>query len=141
MSHPKKYMAASVPRFLRQTSLGYLPLQCVIGSRLVKGAAGANLFFDIIMLPVNEFQRMKNNVGLQHVIAPALKAGPAFKAGFVCADTKEVVVPADEPDPEGYARNYFMLEFGLAGPTAPAAESPLCETKQSPFSKASKECT
>ncbi|CAM6000157.1 unnamed protein product [Sphagnum balticum] len=68
--------------------------------RLIKGDGGANLFFDIVMLPINEFQRMRTNVGLQHVIAPALKAGPTFSPGFVLADAKQVIVPAEEPDPE-----------------------------------------
>ncbi len=135
MSQAKKYMAASVPRFLRQTRLGYLPLQCVIGSRLVKGDGGANLFFDIVMLPVNEFQRMRTNVGLQHVIAPALKAGPTFSPGFVLADAKQVIVPPDEPDPEGFARSHFLKLFGLSEPENEK------DAQQPSFSKVSKECT
>jgi hypothetical protein len=116
-------MAASVPRFLRQTKLGYLPLKCIVGSRLLRGDGGANLYFDIIMLPVPEFVRMRTNVGLQHVLAPALKAGPTFNPGYVLADTKQVIVPENEPDPEAYAKSHFLTMFGLLAPQAPEAET------------------
>ena len=113
MPKARKYMAASVPRFLRQTKLGYLPTNSVIGSRLVQGDGGTNLYFDTVMLPVQEFQRMRTNVGLHHVLAPAPKIGPTFTPSFVLADAKEVVVPDSEPDPEAFARKHFMALFRL----------------------------
>ena len=127
-------MAASVPRFLRQTRLGYLPLNCIIGSHTTQGAGGSNLFFDLIMLPVPEFTRMRSNVGLQHVIAPALKAGPSFTPSFVLSNTREVVVPEDEPDPEAFAKNYFLVAFGLIKPEASQPTKPL-----SPFARTARE--
>lgn len=117
---PKKYMAASVPRFIRQTRLGYLPLDCVIGSRLYKGEGDNNIVMDIIMLPVPQFQRMRTNVGLQHVAAPVPQPGSSgFQISYMLTDIKEVKVPVHEPDTEAYARNYFMLHFGLLNPEAP----------------------
>jgi len=144
---PKKFMAGTVPRFLRQARLAYLPSRCVIGSRLTVGANGANLYFDIVMLPEPEFVRMRSNVGLQHVVAPALKAGPTFNPGFVIVDARYVVVPDEEPDPETYARNYFITLFGLDVVQAPVTvpeESKIAAPEQkekSPFQKSSKECT
>lgn len=140
MSSPKVFMAASVPRFLRQTRLGHLPLNNIIGSRITQGDGGANLVFDVVMVPVNEFQRIKNGVGLQHIAAPALKAGPAFMPSFMLTDAKKVVVPASEPDPEAFARHYFLKEFRLLQPDvieikAPAADMPLLELWRHAMSK------
>jgi hypothetical protein len=127
-------MAASVPRFLRQSKLGYLPINYIVGSRLIKGDGGVNLYFDIVMLPAQEFQRMKTNVGLQHVAAPALKAGPTFQPGVVLSDVKTVIVPEDEPDPEACAKFQFMILFGLIEPEQPRKGN-------GSFSGTAKECT
>lgn len=109
------YMAASVPRFLRTTKLAYLPLQCIIGSRVQQGANGNHLIFDVIMLPVALFQRMKMNVGLQHVVTPVPVPGGegSFNPCFVLQDAKQVIVPEDEGDPEGFAKAYFRGVFKL----------------------------
>lgn len=115
-------MAASVPRFIRQTRLGYLPLDCIIGSRLTKGDGGASLVFDIVMLPVLEFQRMRTNVGLQQVVSPALNAGTGFNPVFMLADSKQVVVPEGEPDPKAYAKSHFLALFGLLSPEPPSVQ-------------------
>lgn len=120
MNQPRKYMAGSVPRFLRQTRLAHVPPSCVIGSKLQKGDGGANIVFDIIMLPMQEFTRMKSQVGLQHVIAPGPQMGPSFNPSFVMANAKEVTVPAEEPNPENYAKTFFLLHFGLLEPDPPA---------------------
>jgi len=111
-----KYMAASVPRFLRQTRLGYLPLTCIIGTKLIKGEKGQNLVFDIVMLPAQQFQRMRTYVGLQHIATPELRMGPSFQPSYVLADAKVITVPADLPDPVAFAREHFMVEFGLINP-------------------------
>jgi hypothetical protein len=117
MQQAKHYMAASVPRFLRQTKLSYLPPSTIIGSRLIQGDGGANLIFDIIMLPAFEFQRMKSHVGLQHVLAPTPQpGGSSFSPAFVLNDAKQVTVPTGEPDPAHYARQYFLIQFGLLQP-------------------------
>ena len=141
------YYAASVPRFLRETRLGYLPLNCVIGSKITRGAAGSNLVFDIVMLQDQQFQRMRQNVGLQHVASPALQMGGGFSPGFVLADAKKIVVPAGEADPQGYARQYFMVQFGLTKPENPhvvmgdtlghsAGKAPLTLTQDEQFIEA-----
>ena len=111
------YMAASVPRYLRQTKLGYLPVDSIIGTHFTKSLQGANLVFDVIMLPVPQFQRMRMNVGSQFVAAPTPSpGGAAFSPVFVLANAKQVVVPPDEPDPKTFAKNYFLKEFGLLTP-------------------------
>lgn len=53
---------------------------------------------------------------------PALKLGATFTPGFVFSDAKEVTVPADEQDPESYAKAYFLAQFGLCAPSDPVAE-------------------
>ncbi len=99
------------------------------------------------MLPEPEFVRMRSNVGLQHVVAPALKAGPTFNPGFVIADARYVVVPDGEPDPEAFARNYFITLFGLDVVPVPVdtpKENKVAAPEQkekSPFQKSSKEYT
>lgn len=108
-----KFVAGSVPRYLRQTKLGHLPTTCVIGSHATRNADGATFAYDVIMLPAPQFQRMRSQVGLQHVVSPTLKAGPAVNPAFVIADAKEVVVPEGEADPEAYARRYFQQLFKL----------------------------
>jgi hypothetical protein len=115
-------MAAPVPRFLRQTRLNYLPSHCVIGSYLVESKGGANLYFDIIMLPAQQFQHMKSNVGLQQIMAPNPSPLPGLNPSFVVNDVRQVVVPADEPNPEAYAKNYFLVEFGLIHAHLPLRE-------------------
>ncbi|MBY0429354.1 MAG: hypothetical protein K2Q32_09070 [Alphaproteobacteria bacterium] len=110
---PKRFMAASVPRSLRQQRLGHIPFSCVIGSKHQRGKDGGNLVFDIIMLPEPEFVRMKSNVGIRQVVGPAFKADASFQPGFVMQDTRTVVAPADAIDQEAYAKHHFIKEFGL----------------------------
>lgn len=114
-------------------------MQCLIGNRHIRGNDGSNLVFDIVMLPEPEFKRMRMNVGVNHVVAPALKAGPAFQPGFVLADAKHVVVPTDESNPEEYARNYFLLAFGLIGPQP--AGLPAQQPSDASYANVAEECT
>ena len=109
----RKFMAAPVPRFIRQAKLGYLPMNTVIGGYLIKGDGGANMVMDVVMLPVQQFQRMRSNVGLQHVATPGLQAGPGLMPSFMLKDVKEVTVPEAEPDAEAWAKAYFIREFKL----------------------------
>lgn len=108
----RTYMAAAVPRAMRQSRLGYLPLNCVLGSQSSKGPNGDNRIFDIIMLPAKEFMRMKSYIGLQHLMAPELKMG-SFQPGFVLRNVKSVTVPQGEDAPEDYARARLMEQFGV----------------------------
>jgi len=140
MTAPRKYIAASVPRFIRQSRLGYLPAQRIIGSKLSPGQGSGNLYFDIVMAPAQEFQRIKNGVSLAPVVAPNPQPGLNLNASFIMADIKEVVVPPDEADPEQYAKNYFLMHFGLLIPEKPAAKAETSENHSS-FSKAGKRTT
>jgi hypothetical protein len=119
MHKAKTYMAGSVPRFLRQSKLSHLPYASVIGSHAIRADNGSSLYFDIIMLPLPEFQRMRSYVGLQHVNTPVLQPAGDLKPSFVITNAKQVTAPADEPNPEEYAKNYFLLEFGLIKPEDP----------------------
>lgn len=109
----KKFVAASVPRSIRQQRLSHLPLSCIVGSHFIQGADGSNLVFDVIMLPPPEFQRIRTGVGIRQVLGPAFNVTNAFQPGFVMQDTKEVVVPADIPNQEAFAKAYFIKAFGL----------------------------
>lgn len=113
MSGSKRYMAASVPRSLRQQRLGHLPASSIIGSKHQRGKDGGNIIYDIIMLPEPQFVRMKGNVGMQQVANPGLRAGADFQPGFVMQDTKTVTAPDDALDAEAFARTHFIKEFGL----------------------------
>ena len=128
MANPKTFLAASVPRYLRQTKLGYLPLNSVIGTRVLTNGAGAtSLIYDVIMLPEREFQRMRLNIGLQHVATPTLKMGGGFEAAFVPTDIKRVLVQPDDPEPLATARAYLVQEFAKDpsfSPSQPKRDQP-----------------
>jgi|GEM_PF-2488197 hypothetical protein len=106
----KRYMAASIPRFVRTARLGHLPLDCVIACWFVKRDKDINLVYDIIMLPEREFLRARAHLGTPNVITPTLQRG-GVSSPYVPQDTKVVTVSADEPNPEYFARNYFRKEF------------------------------
>ncbi len=119
MSTPRKYIAASVPRFMRQGRLGWLPAKYIIGSKLSAGKGSGNLYYDVIMAPVQEFQRIRNSVSLAPVVAPNPQPGLNLNASFIMSDMKEVTVPTDEADPEQYAKNFFLVHFGFVAPETP----------------------
>lgn len=109
----KKYIASSVPRYLRQTKMGSLPINCIIGS-YGHGEGDTRLIFDIIMLPAQSFQRVRNSMGAQlDLTLTPRPGGSAFMPSFIPKDAKEVTVPEGEGDPETYARDYFIKLFGL----------------------------
>ncbi len=106
------YMASPVPRNIRQTKLGHLPLQCVIGTRSPKTDDGSFFVLDIIMLPAPEFHRMKLHAGLQHVLTPTLSpGGNAVGSNYVLTNVKKVTVPPTEDDPELFAKLHFLEVF------------------------------
>ena len=125
MQQTRKYAAASIPRALRQQRLGHIPLNCVIGSHATQSGNGAQLVFDVLMLPVREFQRIKTTLGMQYIINPVLQLGPAFTPSYNLSDVRQVEVPPAEPNPEAYARRYFQQLFNLpVQPPPPPASSP-----------------
>ena len=107
----RRYMAASIPRFMRTARLSHLRLDCVIGCWFVKRERDLNLVYDVIMLPEREFIRARAHLGTPNVLAPMLQLG-SYTPSYVPLDVKFVNVPPDEPDPETFARNYFREEFG-----------------------------
>lgn len=109
-----KFMAASVPRFIRNSRLFYLPRHAIIGSRLVRPAGSAGMVYDVIMLPEIEFRRLRLYLGTETAAMPELGLSKLTPA-YIPIDTKEVFVPAGETDPWHYARDYFVKEFGLSG--------------------------
>jgi hypothetical protein len=109
MCHPRKYMAASVPRFLRVARLSYLPLQSVIGCWYIERRNDVHYIFDIIMLPADQFMRAKSYLGVPDAAAPTLSRSIA--TSYVLKDTKEIIVPDNEVKPEIYARDYFLTLF------------------------------
>ncbi|MDR3425137.1 MAG: DnaJ domain-containing protein [Alphaproteobacteria bacterium] len=108
----KIYMAASIPRSIRAARLGYLPLQAIIGCRFIKKENDLNLVFDIVMLPEDQFLRAKFYLSVPDMMGADLHSG-RFMPPYILRDIKEIIVPADEADPEKYAKAYFKKEFRL----------------------------
>lgn len=109
----RTYMAASVPRAVRQSRLGYLPLNCVIGTKYIRGNDGQNFIFDIIMLPARDFQKMRMYIGLQHIVTPELTMGGSYQSSFAIGDARAVTVEPGEGDPADIAGKYFKAMFGV----------------------------
>jgi len=112
--HVRKYVAASVPRFIRTARLSHVPVSCVIGSWHVMQENDVNYIYDIIMLPEREFLRARMHLSTPTVASPALQRG-GFSPSYIPKDMKSVVVPSDEPHPERYAKEHFLREFGAEG--------------------------
>ncbi len=107
-----KFMAASVPRYIRNKRLFYLGSNTVIGSRLVKSGGSVGLIYDVIMLPEREFKRARLNLGIEASGSPALEMTNLTPA-YIPIDTKEIIVPPGEADPASFAKAYFLNAFGL----------------------------
>jgi hypothetical protein len=108
-----RFFAASVPRYIRNSRLFYLPRAAIIGSRLVQNKSGG-LVYDIIMLPESEFIRAKLLLSLVNAQSNSVdltmsKITPAYNP----VDAKNVIIPPHERDPYNFARDYFMREFKL----------------------------
>ena len=109
----RTYVASVVPRFIRTSRLGYVPMSHVIGSRLVGDGKNATIIYDILMLPEPEFARARMHAGMQHVIAPTPHRGETMPVGVIPSDVKRVTVPDDEADPFAYAKAYFLKAYGI----------------------------
>lgn len=108
-----RFFAASVPRYIRNSRLFYLPRAAIIGSRLVQNKSGG-LVYDIIMLPESEFIRAKLLLSLVNAQSNSVdltmsKITPAYNP----VDAKNVTIPPHERDPYNFARDYFIREFKL----------------------------
>lgn len=104
-----RYMAASIPRFIRYARLAHLPAHAVIGSW-----QQGTLTYDVVMLAEKEFHAARTHlasaapisahVGLQSLIAPA----------FAPRDTKSFVPLGKGPAAIEEARAFFKQAFHLA---------------------------
>ncbi len=112
MAGGKKYLAASIPRSVRTARLGHLPLDKIIGCHFIEQSEGANLTFDVIMLPEAEFIRARSYLTVPNMAGMGLDRAK-FAPPYIPKDVKEVVVPDDHPDPVNFAKNYFIKAFGL----------------------------
>jgi len=112
MPHPTKYMAASIPRYIRTARLSHLPRSTIIGCWFTKAAGNVNYVFDVIMLPEAQFLRAKSHLAVPESALPSLQCGK-FAPPYSPTDIKEITIPLDESDPEGYAKSHFIKEFGL----------------------------
>jgi hypothetical protein len=116
-----RFLAASVPRFIRTARLSHLKLSSIIGTRVTKGSDATNFIFDIIMLPEREFLRMRMHLAVPDSANPALQRG-RFAPAYIPSDVKVLLVPPEEADPESFARTYFRGVFNLNdGPAAAEA--------------------
>jgi hypothetical protein len=117
---PVKYMAASVPRFIRAARLFYLGRDSIIGSRMVRSPGTHHGYvYDIIMLPEMEFKRARLRLSMEGYGLLELTMSK-LTPPYIPIDTKEIIVPAGEADPAAFARLHFMAEFDLLHPTEPA---------------------
>jgi hypothetical protein len=107
-----RYMAASIPRYIRTARLGYLRLDCIIGSWFIEAENDLNYVFDVIMLPEREFVRARLYLGVPDTGSLNLERG-RFMPAYVPKDVKTVIIPSGEPDAAAYAKKYFVKEFGL----------------------------
>jgi hypothetical protein len=110
---PRKYMAASIPRSIRTARLGYLPVQTIIGRHFTQKENDINLIFDVVMLPEEQFIRAKAYLAMPEALGAHLQYGK-FSPAYTPRDTKEIIVPPGEANPEKFARDYFVKEFGLS---------------------------
>jgi hypothetical protein len=74
-------------------------------------------------------------------MAPAFKADASFNPVFLLTDTKQVIVPDDEPDPENFAKNHFLMLFGLVAPDNPTKPLQNTNLLEPGFSGTAGECT
>ena len=109
----RHFVAFEVPRFIRTMRLGYVPMDNLLGSRSVGDGANSTIIYDFVMLPEAEFVRARMNAGVQHVVTPAPHKGETLPVGFIPTNVKHVVAPDNAPDPKGFAKGYFMKEYGL----------------------------
>lgn len=108
----RTYMAAPVPRNIRQKRMSNLPLDCVIGYRATKDDSGYNIVFDIVMLPVREFHRVKLLAGLQYSPTPTPSPrANAVGSAYVLTNVKTITAPDDATDAKAFAKAHFIKEF------------------------------
>ncbi len=109
-----KYVAASIPRFIRTARLPHVPVNCIIASWHVPQEKDVNFIFDIIMLPEREFLRARMHLSTPDAVNPSFQRG-RFSPTYIPKDVKSIAVPEGEANPAQYARDYFLKEFRRDG--------------------------
>jgi len=107
-----KFVAASIPRYIRNSRLFYLHRGAIIGSRLHKHGDSVGMLYDIVMLTEREFQRARLYLGMEGFGSPQLSMSKLTPA-YISKDAKAFSVPLTDPHPERTAAAYFLKEFGL----------------------------
>jgi hypothetical protein len=112
MQPPQKYMAAFVPRFIRSTRLSYIPINNVIGSKMMKNERNIPMAYDLIMLPEMPFMRMKLRLGSEDMASTSLSQSNLSPA-FSLKNILEIVVPSTEANADAFAKAHFLKQVDL----------------------------
>jgi hypothetical protein len=112
MQPPQKYMAAFVPRFIRSTRLSYIPINNVIGSKMLKNERNMPMVFDLIMLPEMPFMRMKLRLSTEDMASTSLSKGN-MPSAFSLKNIFEIVIPSTEKNADAFAKAHFLKEADL----------------------------
>lgn len=109
-----KYLAASIPRYIRNARLSYLSIHAVIGSRLIRHKGSQGLVYDVIMLPEQEFMRARLYLSLAQGQTSSLELTMSkLTPAYTPMDTKAVVAPGAERAAWEFARAHFLKAFGF----------------------------
>jgi hypothetical protein len=108
----QKYLAASIPRSIRAARLRQVRLESIIGSWHRESSPGQFLVYDVVMLPEQEFIRMRAALASTTQGTPSLQQSSVVPP-YIPTDTKEFIVPAGEADAFAFAKQHFVQEFKL----------------------------
>jgi len=95
------FIAASVPRSIRQKRLSYIRLDDVIAS-----VRRGDMYYDIIIFNPLTFDRARKYMAYVNQGMPSLEKS-ADQFVYIPQEVHKVVVPQDEQNPYGYALRYF----------------------------------
>jgi hypothetical protein len=106
------YVAASIPRFIRNTRLAHLRLGSIIGSWAIENPHSMNIVYDVVMLPADEFARAMTYLAVPAMTSPALRR-ENFNGAYSPKDIKQMVVDGTDPEARQIAVRHFVQEFKL----------------------------
>ncbi len=104
------YIAASVPRYIRQARLPQMPVQAIIGARLI-----GNMAYDIIMLPEKEFAGAMARLAAAEPVGAMNFVPGRFVPAYSPKD-RQVFTPTLESTSDeaaALAKAFFLKQFGL----------------------------
>jgi len=114
MQRARRFVAAAIPRDIRQQRLPFLNRDAIIGVQASTTSSSLKDYVDIIMLPEEHYARAKSYLATPGMIF-SMRFGSA-DTPFVPRNVWMVRVPDDIEDVQAYARNYFLEKFGLKEP-------------------------